>query len=362
MPRKGAKLADREQLRSILGTELARFAPVIPEMMARELLRDDRGFIARYQLSEALLSQLGSQMRDWTTPDALRTIAPATPLARNRMQSIAGALAPIMCRAFPGFCYYPYIPFGHVAQGRGEAPLIVAVHGSSRNPKDLRDAYATFAERFGCFVLAPLFPLDLTETVPDEAYKQLIGDTVRYDRLLWTMVEDFGAVTGTRFTKLLLFGFSGGAQFAQRLLYVDPDRLDAVSLGAPSYVSLPDPTRDWWTGIGDFENRFGKPVDLDAVRDVPIQLLCGSADDLDCDIYRADEMGLDAVAFDEYGRNRQQRLGVLRDAYAQLGIESETGLVEGVGHAFGPLLEASKPFFERILRAPSSPEGHVRRS
>lgn len=342
--------ADRERLREMLGEPLASYADLIPEMMAQELLRDDRGFIARYQLSQPLLSRLTAGMRSWTTADVLRSVLPDTPFSRTRMQPIAGALAAVSCQAFPAFCHYPYVPVRHMVEGRRDAPLIIAVHGSSRNPKDLRDAYAIFAEQHGCFVLAPLFPMNLATSVPDEEYKQLIGDRLRYDHVVWAMADELAAATGTRFSKVLLFGFSGGAQFAQRLLYVDPGRLAAVSLGAPSYMTLPTRERNWWTGIGDFERLFGKTVDFDALRRVPIQLLCGTEDDLDFEIYSPAEMGIGAEAYGAYGRNRKQRLFALRDAYARLGIESETQLVEGAAHAFAPLAEASKPFFERCLK------------
>jgi pimeloyl-ACP methyl ester carboxylesterase len=341
--------ADRGRIAGILGPDLARFADLIPEAMAIELLLDDRGFIARNQLCEALLAQLTPGMRGWPTPDVLRAIYPGTPLSRTRMQPIAGALAAVSCQTFPAFAYYPYVPVRHMAERRTEAPLIVAVHGSSRNPKDLRDAYAGFAERIGAFVLAPLFPMDLATTVPDEEYKQLIGDKVRFDHVLWAMVGELAAATATRFSKLLLFGFSGGAQFAQRLLYVDPERIDAVSLAAPSYVTLPDSATGWWAGLGDFEARFGKPVDFEAMRRVKIQLLCGGADDQPVDIYGAEEAGVDPPAWAAIGRNRLQRLATLRDAYTRRGIASETEIVPGAAHAFGPLLEASKPFFERLL-------------
>lgn len=355
MPQASEPHSEPEQLAALLGPELARFAPVIPRAMANELLRNDRGFIARYQLSEALLARLRPEMRHWTTPQVLRTLAAHSPLARNRMQAVAGALAPIMSREYPAFCYYPYVPFGHVAEERREAPLIVAVHGSSRNPKDLRDAYAEFAERLGCFVLAPLFPLDLNARVPDEDYKQLVGDGIRYDLLLWAMVAELSAIVSTRFTRILLFGFSGGAQFAQRLLHVDAGRLDAVALGAPTYVTLPDADHGWWTGIADFERLFGKPVELEAMRRVPIQLLWGSRDDLDCDIYDAGEMKLDDAAYAAYGRNRAQRVATLAQAWARIGIKAELMQVDGAGHVFAPLLEASKPFFECILRPQSAP-------
>ena len=345
------KPANRERLRAILGPDLARFADRVPEMMAQELVRGDHGFIAPYQLSEALLSRLRADMQDWTTPDVLRTLAPNSPLARNRMQAVAGGLAAMSCRAYPAFSYYPYLPFGPLVAGACTAPLIVAVHGSSRNPKDLRDAYAAFAERLGCVVLAPLFPLDLTTSVPDEEYKQLIGDRLRYDHVLWAMIDELAAITSMRFSKILLFGFSGDAQFAQRLFYVAPERLGAVSLGAPSYVTLPNAKTGWWVGIGDVEARFGRAIDFDAMRRVPVQLLCGGDDDLDAAIYRAEEIGLDPHAYAALGRNRQDRIALLHDAYGDHGILCETSLIEGVGHACGPLLTASQPFFERVLVA-----------
>ena len=46
------------------------------------------------------------------------------------------------------------------------------------------------------------------------------------------------------------FGFSGGAQFAHRFLYIHPGRLRAVSLGAPGLVTMLDETRAWWVGTG----------------------------------------------------------------------------------------------------------------
>lgn len=343
--------SELEQLRQLLGADLARFAGAIPVLLARELLRGDAGYLAPYQLTESLLCKLRPEMRDWTTPDVLRTLAPASPLARNRMQAVAGAIAPLSCRAHPAFCYYPYIPVGHVASGAKEAGLIIAVHGSSRNPKDMRDAYAAFAERHGCFVLAPLFPLDLDDDAPDEAYKQLVGRTVRYDRVIWSMVDELAAITDTRFTRIVLFGFSGGAQFAQRLLYVSPHRLNGVSIAAPTYLTLPDRSAGWWTGLADFEMRFGHEVDFAAMRQVSIQLLCGSDDVLDCDVYRRDELGLHPARWSAYGRNRRQRIDALRRAYAHIGIEAEQDIVQGASHAFAPLLEASKPFIARVLHA-----------
>jgi len=340
---------DRERLLAMLGPEAAGHVDLLPLAMARELLHGDFGYLAPYQLTPALLSRLTLAMRDWGTADVLRAIYPEMPFSRARMQPIAGALAAVTCRAFPAFPYFPYLPVAHMAERRGEAPLIVAVHGSSRNAKDLRDGFAAFAERLGCFVLAPLFPMDLDVAVPDEEYKQLVGERVRYDHVLWAMVDELAKATGTRFSRILLFGFSGGAQFAQRLLYVDPDRLDAVALGAPTYATLPSERWDWWTGIGDFERVFGRPVDWDAMRRVRVQIQCGTEDRLDCDTYSAAEMGLDAAAFAAYGRTRIERAERLRADYEALGMRSRLTMIEGAAHAWSPHAEAAKAFFEGVL-------------
>lgn|GEM_PF-205032 len=342
--------AIRERLRQILGPALADFTDVVPDAMARELAHGDFSFLAPYQLSRALLSQLTPEMRRWPTVDVLRAIYPETPFSRLRMQPIAGALAAISCRAFPAFSYFPYLPVGHMARRLSQAPLIVAVHGSSRNAKDLRDAFAVFAEQHGCFVLAPLFPMDIDASAPDEEYKQLVGDRLRYDHILWAMVDELATAVGSRFSHILLFGFSGGAQFAQRLLYVDPARLSAVSLGAPTYATLPSAQWNWWTGIGDFERIFGRPVDWDAMRSVPVQLMCGTEDRFDCDIYSADEIGLDGAAYAAYGRTRIARILRLQAEYEGLGLRSRVELIDGAGHAWAPHVEAAKPFFDTVLR------------
>src|SRR5690606_16426524 len=63
-----------------------------------------------------------------------------------------------------------------------------------------------------------------------------------------------------------------------RFLYLHPERLLGASVGAPGIVTLLDRHHDWWVGVRDFEERFGKPLDLEAIRRVPVQLVVGGAD------------------------------------------------------------------------------------
>ena len=73
-------------------------------------------------------------------------------------------------------------------------------------------------------------------------------------------------------------GFSGGGQFTNRLLYLHPERLDAVSTGAPGRVTMLDENLKWPAGIKDvFEVFDGVVINKSKIRDVNIQLVVGRA-------------------------------------------------------------------------------------
>ena len=334
---------DAAAIAAMLGADLAHYASRVPTAMARELLAGDQSWLSPFQIGEPLLRCLTDEMRDWETVDVLRAIYPATALSRTRMQPIAGSVAAITCRAHPSLCYYPYIPVSVMAERRRTAPLIVAVHGSSRNAKDLRDELAAFAEERGCFVLAPLFPLDLDRAVPDEEYKQLTGEILRYDLAFWAMVEELSQATGVSFERIFLFGFSGGAQFAQRLPFVCAERLAGVVMGAPTYVTLPEPEVSWPTGLKGFPEHFGRSPALQAMRSLPQAVLCGTADNAPIRTYSREELGLDAEAFAAFGGNRIERMEALRRAYGRSGLPIACHRVEGAAHAWLPIIRAAKP-------------------
>lgn len=339
----------RKELVKILGSEKGRFASVIPDMMAQELVAGDSGFIARFQLSESLLSRLTPEMKSWTSPDVLRHLLPRSPLSRTRMQPIAGSVAAIQSSAYPQFSYYPYIPVAHQLERGTNAPLIVLVHGSSRNPHVYRDEFAEFAEKHGCFVLAPLFPMNLAAPVPDEEYKFLVGESIRYDDVLLSMIDEFSGITGTDFSEILMFGFSGGAQFAHRFFYVRPHSLSALSIGSPGFITLAAMEHDWWVGISNMTTLFETRLDVPAMRRVPVQLICGADDNIDYEVYGRRELRLNGAEYRLYGRNRLQRIKRLQKVYDELGVSSELELVPKAGHDLIPIARAAKPFLRRCL-------------
>src|SRR5690606_39266483 len=99
---------------------------------------------------------------------------------------------------------------------------------------------ADFARAHRVVVLAPLFPAGMTEPGELSSYKLIRHGGIDYDRVLLGMVAEVAAryrLAGERF---YLHGFSGGGHFAHRFLYLHPERLAGVSIGAPGIVTLID--------------------------------------------------------------------------------------------------------------------------
>lgn len=188
-----------------------------------------------------------------------------------------GATTVFSARSDPRFAYCLYVPPDAGADGR-RPELLVAMHGTGRTFMQYRDAFAGFARRTHCIVLAPLFPVGVRGDGNRNGFKYMAEGDIRYDRVLLSMVAEVEARYGLAFERFALFGYSGGGQFAHRFLYLHPHRLWAVSVGAPGSVTLPDPSRDWWVGVRDLEAHFGIRFDAAAVARVPVQVVVGEAD------------------------------------------------------------------------------------
>lgn len=279
-----------------------------------------------------------------------------TPFARLRMEWRFGPITAVQCRAHPAYCYYAFVPLQLLLRRSRSAPLIVSVHGSSRNGRDFRDFFSRLAQANDAVVLAPLFPMDLTNSTPDQHYTVLSAEGARADQVLLAMVDELGAMLKMQFDRWLMFGFSGGAQFAHRFAYVHPERLRAVSIGAPGFVTLPARDKPWWTGVADLAQRFGRAYDPAALRQVAAQMLIGSQDDEAVHVWTLEELGLSATEYERYGHSRMQRLATLADAWREEGVAVDHTVVDGVGHvAFGPIAEAAARFFQSQLDTSARP-------
>ena len=170
------------------------------------------------------------------------------------------------------FSYCLYVPADYDEAASKAYDLAVIVHGTGRTATEYRDRFADFAQRNDCIVLAPLFPVGIIEPGDLANYKRIQFHDIRYDHVLLSMVDETIAkyrINGSRF---LLYGYSGGGQFCQRFFMLHPERLQAVSIGAPGVVTLLNQDYDWWVGVRDVPARFGRAIDIDAMREVAVQL------------------------------------------------------------------------------------------
>ena len=148
----------------------------------------------------------------------------------------------------------------------------------TRTATAYRDGFAALAERTRCIVLAPLFPVGLIEPGELSNFKRLKFHDMRFDLLLLAMVDEVERKYGIDARRFCLFGFSGGGQFVQRFYCLHPQRLSAVTIGAPGNVTLIDDGRDWWVGTRNFRDEFGVALDVAEMRKVRVQMIVGAED------------------------------------------------------------------------------------
>lgn len=265
------------------------------------------------------------------------------------------------CAADQRFTYCLFVPEDYDARGTDVYRLVVAVHGTNRPASEYRHQFAQFAREHRAIVLAPLFPAGIGRRGELHDYKFIESDGVRFDLVLLAMVDEVAEKYRVDANGLLLHGFSGGAHFAHRFFYLHPQRLAAVSIGAPGMVTLLDRDSPWWVGVRDLEERFGTPVALDAMRRVPAQVVIGSQDTETWEITLAPGDNRWMPGANDAGLNRLERIASLRDSLRRAGIEVRHDVVDGVAHDGFALLPAVRDFFSDVIEQPETEPGATAR-
>lgn len=261
-----------------------------------------------------------------------------------------GATTYFACRADQRFGYYLYVPKAFAFEDADDYRLCAVIHGTGRAPSVYRDLFADFAETNRAVVLAPLFPAGIIEPGELSNYKFLEFHGIRYDELLLNMVEEVAARYRLSETRLLAFGFSGGGHFVHRFAYLHPEKLLALSIGAPGMVTLIDPALPWWRGIADLEERFGRRLDLEALRRVPVQMVIGAEDTETWEITIEPGERFWMEGANDAGRTRIDRIQTLKRNFEANGIAVQLDMVPGIGHNGHKLLEPVGEFFADVLR------------
>ena len=259
-----------------------------------------------------------------------------------------GPTAVYALRSDPRFSYCLYVPPDY--RTRPVPPeLLVVIHGSPRTFMEFRDRFQDFGDTHNTLILCPLFPVGVSGDGNADGYKYLTEPGIRYDTLLLDMVAEAKARWEVPSHRFGLFGFSGGAQFVNRFLLLQPQHLWAASIAAPGSVTLVDDRRDWWVGVRDLDRRFGAALEHEALKHVPVQGLVGAAD-LDTEEITHREGGRYWMAgANDAGASRPDRLAALCRSLSAAGVGVTHETVAGTGHEPGPIIERAKPFLAKAL-------------
>jgi poly(3-hydroxybutyrate) depolymerase len=164
--------------------------------------------------------------------------------------------------------------------------------------------------------------------------------------------------------KVFMMGFSGGGQFAHRFMYLHPERLLGVSIGAPGRVTMLDEREKWPRGVQDIKEVFGtqERIQKEMIRLLPIQLVVGSADNV---VHGGDAFWewLNRKKFElEKGQNASEclhspptgRLDIMKElheVWKKDGIASTLDIVDGVKHDVEGVLETVKDFLRVHIKS-----------
>lgn len=171
----------------------------------------------------------------------------------------------------PALQYFLYTP---TSRAWGGLPLLVSVHGISRNARQHAAALARAAERYGVAVLAPQFT---RESFPD--FQRLgVRSGRASDTALDAMVADAAAVLDATFDRFALFGYSAGGQFAHRYALTRPERIRAVAVAAPGWYTWPTLDRRFPYGLRPTPRREDLALQFERFLDLPLAVFVGSED------------------------------------------------------------------------------------
>lgn len=232
--------------------------------------------------------------------------------------------------------------------GTADRPLVIAIHGSDR---DVVGMMACLRDGLGnreVSILAPLFPARLNDEDHSDGYKFLVSAGICYLALMQAMIASISA-PGGRFGRRYMFGFSGGAQFAQRYGLFCAAELDGLVLAAPGGVTLLDEGVEWWPGLLGAEVAVARPLALPALRRLPVEIIIGDEDRNAGLVARAVGAPHGSAFENLAGNNRVDRARSLHASLTQAGVAAGYHELAGVAHALRPVTLKSADLIARWI-------------
>lgn len=167
--------------------------------------------------------------------------------------------------------YYLYIPR---SAGR-RPPLMVSIHGISRNARQHAQLLSSMAELYGVIVLAPLFS---KKKFPDYQRLGRLRRGPRADLALNRIVGEVLNLTRADSSRLYMFGYSGGGQFVHRYAMAHPERVAGVVIGAAGWYTMPHRENAYPHGVGPCRDLPNLRFDSSRFLRVPMTVIVGDRD------------------------------------------------------------------------------------
>jgi dienelactone hydrolase len=302
-------------------------------------------------------------------------------IAQNQARS-APAVVRVEASPDRGFDYPYYLyapPELHAEKGEGvKATILVVPNNTGKIDDDfsVHDAAARrqaedlrgLASELKVALLVPAFPRPKTDwRIYTHALDRdsLLTDKKEYRRFdlqVIRMIDDARARlrgVGLRADRrVLMLGFSAAGMFTNRFAFLHPDRIKAAAAGSPGGWAIA-PVETWEgkplrypVGVADFKAVSGRPLDMKALKRVPLFLFLGGDDTNDSVIYRDSyEKEDEELIFSLFGRTLQARWEFTKTVYGEMLPEATLKLYPKVGHSFSLAIWADiKAFFLSHLR------------
>jgi pimeloyl-ACP methyl ester carboxylesterase len=233
--------------------------------------------------------------------------------------------------------YFAYCPVAATP----EAPLLVAVHGYSRNASEQVERWAPLCEAADAVLVAPHFDCERFRT-----YQVLGGAAdLALDALVAELRSRFALLLG----RVALAGFSGGGQFVHRYAMAHPKRVSSAAVVAPGWFTWPTREHEYPLGTRRARHHVGARMRAEAFLRVPMLVAVGEHDDASDSENLRHTRRLDALQ----GTNRLERatrfVQAMHAAAAAAGCaaRAELALIPNSAHAFADCMDAG--LGERVL-------------
>ncbi len=223
--------------------------------------------------------------------------------------------------------YFLYIPTN--AAAHGPLQVLVTIHGMGGDGPDFCQNLISRAEQDGWIIVSPTFKYQDYHN-PDS----VVWDDTHMLPHLKQIIDNLPAKTGLPIKdKVMLYGFSRGAQMVHRFAEFYPEKTLAVALFSAGSYTLPmttmnvngaPATLNFPYGVADLQKYTETPFNATAFRQIPFFLGVGGADSNAADAPRA---------WDPYlGTTRIARAQAFENTLTNLGLDSSLTVFPNVPH------------------------------